>query len=73
MLMDRAHIEVGVVFLYHLRFKSLPESGFPAVTVLNLPFSPGFSNFPIRANHLMAVALSMVASKLVAEAERDLF
>jgi len=70
MPVERAHIEVGIVFLDHVRFVPLPEFLFPPISVVRSPFSVRLPHLPIRADDLVSLAPIVLTAKLVAKAER---
>lgn len=72
MLMNRAYIEVGIVFVDHLMLKVVPEGRFPTVSILSLPTTVGLSHLPIRAGHVMGRAIWIGTPELVVEVVGDL-
>ena len=71
MLMYGASIEVSVESFDHLRLVLLDEFVFPIPLIGRSPPAVGLAHFPVSAGLLVAVAFSVVATKVILEAVWD--
>ena len=69
--MKVANVKMSIVLFDHFLLKPLAELCLPIVIILSSPVTVGLPHLPIGADHGVAGAEQLLASKPIAEVERD--